>query len=169
MVSLQDRLLAGAIGGIVGTAFMTAAMRRLHWRLPGHERYPLPPREITERALPAEDDEDALQRLSLVSHFAFGAAAGSLMTGSKAGGPLGGGGWGVLVWLVSYMGWAPGLGILRPATDHPPRRNALMLLVHLVWGSVTALTAREMLAAQKTILRGGELGDVPGVSHHRNQ
>jgi hypothetical protein len=32
-----------------------------------------------------------------------------------------------------------GSRILRPATEHPPRRNALMLTAHDVWGSVLGL------------------------------
>jgi putative membrane protein len=28
------------------------------------------------------------------------------------------------------------LGILKPATEHPPRRNALMIAAHLIWGAV---------------------------------
>jgi hypothetical protein len=37
------------------------------------------------------------------------------------------------------MGWLPALGILQPATKHPAQRNALMIVAHLVWGSVTGL------------------------------
>jgi hypothetical protein len=34
------------------------------------------------------------------------------------------------------------LQILTPATDHPKRRNALMVASHLVWGSVTGCLVR---------------------------
>jgi hypothetical protein len=159
---LRGRLIAGAIGGIVGTAAMTAAMRRLHRRLPARERYPLPPREITERATPRLG-EDASADLTVANHFGFGAAAGALMTSARPPGVVGGSLWGVLVWLGSYFGWVPASGILRPASSHPARRNALMILVHLVWGSVAALTAREVLAARATSFGGGALGDAPGV------
>jgi hypothetical protein len=157
---LRGRLIAGAIGGIVGTAAMTAAMRRLHRRLPARERYPLPPREITERTTPGAS-EAASADLTLVNHFGFGAAAGALMAGAGPPGVAGGSLWGVFVWLASYFGWAPATGILRPASSHPARRNALMVLVHLVWGSVAALTAREVLAARATSFAGGELRDAP--------
>lgn len=156
--ALRQRLLAGAVGGIVGTAFMTMAMRRLHAGLPAEERYPLPPREITERVAATGDEVD-LQDMSLASHFGFGAVAGSAMIGAGAVGPLRGAAGGLAVWLGSYLGWIPATDILRPATTHPARRNLLMLLVHLVWGATTALTATEMLIAQKTILRGGALKD----------
>jgi uncharacterized membrane protein YagU involved in acid resistance len=43
---------------------------------------------------------------------------------------------GLGVWVASYLGLMPMLGILRPATRHPARRNALMIAAHLVWGGV---------------------------------
>jgi uncharacterized membrane protein YagU involved in acid resistance len=63
---------------------------------------------------------------------------------------------GVGIWLGSYMGWIPGVGILKPATDHPPRRNLLMLGAHIVWGVATARAMRELVAARETILAEGE-------------
>src|SRR5690606_6335692 len=75
---LSSRVLVGAIAGFVGTAAMTAAMRRMHRRLPPEERYPLPPREISE-AVAAPDGEAEAEDLSLAAHVAFGAAAGSLL------------------------------------------------------------------------------------------
>ena len=33
------------------------------------------------------------------------------------------------------MGLLPAAGILKPATEHPARRNALMIASHLVWGA----------------------------------
>jgi hypothetical protein len=153
---LRGRLIAGAIGGIVGTAAMTAAMRRLHARLPAAERYPLPPREITERTPPARSGA-ASADLTVVNHFAFGAVAGAAMTGSRILGTRAGSLWGLAVWLASYFGWVPAAGILRPASDHPARRNMLMILVHLIWGSVAALTAREVLAARATSFGDGRL------------
>ncbi len=33
----------------------------------------------------------------------------------------------------------PALRILRPATEHPARRTALMIGAHIIWGSVVGL------------------------------
>ena len=41
---------------------------------------------------------------------------------------------GLLVWTLSYFGLLPALGILRPPTEMPMQRNALMLGAHLIWG-----------------------------------
>ncbi len=52
---------------------------------------------------------------------------------------LAGAGFGLAVWAGSYLGWLPAAGILRPATEHPPRRVALMIAAHLVWGASAGL------------------------------
>jgi hypothetical protein len=46
----------------------------------------------------------------------------------------------------------PALGILKPASEHPARRNAVMITAHVVWGAATALALRELLFARRTIL-----------------
>ena len=47
--------------------------------------------------------------------------------------------YGIAVWSVSYLAMLPALGLLKPATKHPARRNTLMILAHLVWGSLTGV------------------------------
>ena len=78
---LRSRLLIGAIAGLAGTLAMTAAMSRLHRRLPKPERYPLTPREIVdsmaEKVERRLSDETALD-LTTAGHFTYGAACGSL-------------------------------------------------------------------------------------------
>jgi uncharacterized membrane protein YagU involved in acid resistance len=57
---------------------------------------------------------------------------------------------GALVWLVSYFGFLPAVGILEPATKHPPSRNALMLAVHLIWGLVVGVFTDTLLSEKKS-------------------
>jgi hypothetical protein len=38
------------------------------------------------------------------------------------------------------------LGILRPATEHPARRNALMIGAHVVWGVALGLIVEQLLS-----------------------
>jgi uncharacterized membrane protein YagU involved in acid resistance len=59
-------------------------------------------------------------------------------------GPLSGAAFGLAVWAGSYLGLLPVLGILRPATEHPARRNALMIASHVVWGAVAGLVLEEL-------------------------
>ena len=164
-LSLSSRLLIGGIAGLVGTMAMTAAMRRLHRRLPEQERYPLTPREIVDsgsRQLGAPLAGEVAKDVTTAAHFAYGAAMGAMIaamnpdpkkrTGAAAG---------AAIWLASYMGWIPAVGLLEPATRHPARRNLLMIGVHLVWGSATAGAIRELRAARETIFKDGPDKDAP--------
>lgn len=164
-LKLGSRLIIGGIAGIAGTMAMTAAMRRLHQRLPAKEQYPLTPREIVDsgaRQLDVELGSEAAKDVTTVAHFAYGAAMGALIAaanpdpGKKAGAAAG-----VAIWLASYMGWIPAVGNLEPATKHPARRNLLMIGVHLVWGSATASAMRELRLARETILKDGPDKDAP--------
>ncbi|WP_445158548.1 hypothetical protein [Halomonas sp. E14] len=141
----MNRYLAGAIGGLLATVPMTLAMEALYRRLPREERYPLPPREITEDMLHKAGLDDALDdkrqgELSLLSHFGYGAITGALypVVCEKVEHPLiYGSGYGVLVWAASYFGWIPALHILAPPNRHPAQRRRLMITAHLVWGAST--------------------------------
>ena len=145
-------LVAGAVAGCVATAPMTVAMTAMHRLLPRAERYPLPPSEITAEVskdvgLDGRIDEREHIALTMATHFAFGTTAGAIygpVARRVNGQPLLSGiGFALLVWTVSYLGWLPAFGILRPATEHPARRNALMIAAHVIWGCVTGLlTAR---------------------------
>ena len=138
------RVLLGLIGGIVATGPMTALMILLHRRLPASERYPLPPREITmklARKAGVEQEMDAEERsaATILSHFAYGAAGGAVYASAFEPRRHGAGKgllFGVLVWVVSYLGWLPAAGVLSPATEHPARRNLLMIAAHVVWGVI---------------------------------
>jgi uncharacterized membrane protein YagU involved in acid resistance len=162
---LSSRLLIGAIAGFAGTLAMTSAMQRLHRRLPRKERYPLTPREIvdsTAEAAGTELPEETAKDVSTAAHFAYGAACGALLAAmnpdtSKRSGAAAG----VAIWVASYMGWIPALNVLEPATKHPPRRNLLMIGVHIAWGAATASAMRELREARETILKGGADRDLP--------
>lgn len=153
-MKLALHLLFGLLGGIVATGPMTIAMIRLHRRLPRYERHPLPPREITSKAIRAVGlgqnlNEEKKAGLTLLNHFAYGGAAGaayilaaSRLPGSPVvKGPL----YGLLVWSVSYLDLLPALHILKPADRHFPERNALMIFVHLIWGLFLSIFVEELL------------------------
>ena len=141
---------------------MTTTMRALHRRLPAQERYPLPPREIIHEVLPEPAErriaEDHRQSMTMAAHFAYGAATGALYALARPPQSAGLGAlYGVLVWGASYLGWIPGARILRPATQHPGRRNGLMLASHLVWGATTAATLHELQCANAEIFASDPL------------
>lgn len=118
--------------------------------MPPQEQYPLPPREIV--AVLAE--ESGLRRfltpaqehaVAVICHYGYGAAAGVLyraLSPPSASTPARGTAFGLALWTISYLGWLPALGILRPATQHPPRRTALMIASHVLWGLALAALVR---------------------------
>lgn len=137
-------LAQGALAGLAATVPMTLAMELLWRRLPENLRYPLPPREIIDRILPEELQkelgETGSQQVTLAAHFGYGAAVGaifSLLTSSRR--PGAGAAYGVAIWASSYLGWIPGAEILRPAWQHPARRNLLMIGAHLIWGAALSI------------------------------
>ena len=152
-----DRVIYGAVAGFCATMAMTAIMRAMHEQLSPGERYPLPPREITETVV-GEVSHSALR--TVLAHFGFGAAAGALFGAMprNASGLV----FGPFVWLVSYFGWVPAGRILTTASSHPPRRNLLMIAAHLVWGVCLEAGTRELERAAHTSFASGPLKDRSG-------
>ena len=79
----MQRVLAGLIGGAIGTAFMTMAMKRMHRELPRGDRYPLPPRrvamELAEKSgLGPPRRERDRKALTIATHYAFGTGMGAV-------------------------------------------------------------------------------------------
>jgi putative membrane protein len=150
----MNSILGGSIAGLVATAPMTAAMAALHRQLPRHERHPLPPREITERvalragAEEAVDTEQERESATWVAHFGYGAATGALygLIARRIPGPPFARGilWGLAVWTGSYLGWLPAAGIRAASTRQPPRREALMVASHVVFGGVTGVVHHQL-------------------------
>jgi uncharacterized membrane protein YagU involved in acid resistance len=145
MAENLNGFLIGAVAGLAATVPMTVMMEIMHRNLPYEEQYPLPPRTITMKAADAVDLKEKMGETerttaTLVSHFAYGAAMGALYAPLRrkirlAPPPLAGACYGLAVWAGSYLGLLPALGVLRPATEHPARRTALMIAAHLVWGA----------------------------------
>ena len=138
------RLLEGAVAGFAATVPMSLSMLVGWTLLPRHEKYHLPPREIlnaiTDRVGIADQmSENQLVAATIASHFAYGALFGSVYASLRRRLPIDsrlmGALFGLAVWVGSYLGWLPALGILRPATQHPWRRNLIMILAHFVWGA----------------------------------
>lgn len=121
--------------------------------LPRRQQYHLPPRMVTEKIaerVGLEDDmtEDQLVGLTIFSHFGYGALFGAVYALYEERVPmhssLKGALTGLAIWIGSYLGWLPALGILRPATRHPWRRNLMMILAHFVWGITLGEVLRKL-------------------------
>lgn len=165
----RSKYIRGAIAGLVATAPMTLAMEGLYRRLPPVEKNPLPPRELTMKVTEAVGVKDQLPQedrfsLTLISHFAYGAASGlayaAIMDQFKLGTLKGrststakGALFGLAVWAGSYLGWIPAIRLMSPAHRHPGRRTALMILVHLIWGGTTGLLSDGLTPRTVTALK----------------
>jgi len=153
------------MAGAIATLPMTLLIRAAHRRLPSDQRYPAPPRELIDSAADAGGvalSEDGARDLTLGAHYAFGAAAGAAIAAVlPRPGVASGAAAGAAVWAGCYLGWIPASGLLKPATEHPGRRNAMMIAAHLVWGGATALALRELYAQRGGIIAAGEDRDVP--------
>jgi putative membrane protein len=145
----------GAVAGLLATVPMTLSMELMHRQLPAREQYPLPPSEIMtvaeEASLRGHLDPPKHTAATLAAHFGYGATAGALYGPLAAPLPLPpalkGSIFGMLLWSGSYLGLLPALGILKPATEHPARRNALMIAAHLVWGAALGALFERMAEA----------------------
>lgn len=139
----MNRILTGGLAGALATLPMTVAMTAMHRTLPEQERYPLPPKQILEQLAGWVElrklNEAELNVLTMLAHVGYGAVAGALYASAGRLGPgnpaVKGVVFGLGVWTTSYLGWLPWAGILTPATEHPARRNGLMIAAHVVWGA----------------------------------
>jgi len=163
--------LLGALSGLAATAPMTGAMKLGHRRLAWRERYALPPRQITMRVartvgVQKHLDQEQRTGATLAAHYGYGATMGAVY-GATLGtaaedspaSTIGkGAAFGMGVWAGSYLGLLPALGLHESATEHPWRRNLLMIGAHVVWGMSLAslfkalhrtVPAREMESSQR--------------------
>jgi uncharacterized membrane protein YagU involved in acid resistance len=140
--------IAGGFAGMLATVPMSLAMLAMRRWLPFSQRYDLPPRQITVRAtrklgIRSHLDHSETSALSVLAHFGYGTATGTLyapLARRIPGPPIAGGiAYGLFVWAASYLGLLPALGLLTPATKHPAQRNVLMIVAHIIWGATLGL------------------------------
>jgi uncharacterized membrane protein YagU involved in acid resistance len=146
--TILRQALIGALAGLGATVPMTVGMEAMFRFLPKRERYPLPPRQIAmaiaeEAGVKDELNSPARTTVTLAAHFGYGAATGAIYAPmaieNRWPSVVSGIGFGLAVWAASYLGLLPAVRLLSPATEHPPRRNALMIMAHMVWGATLGL------------------------------
>lgn len=158
--SLSQKMIQGAVAGLLATIPMTIFMLMAWKRLPQREKYPSPSRLITRNVVkrlesPQKLGNRNLTALTLLLHFLYGALTGSFYGTLEQRIPLHqsvkGSLYGVSVWSGSYLGWIPAFGIASPATKHPWRRNVLMIVAHLIWGTALGVFKRPLDAHPLTV------------------
>lgn len=133
-----------AVGALAGTA-ATAAMST--WMVVA-ERVGVmrgqPPRKVVGRLAPVSDGA-AADGLAVVSHLAYGAAAGAAFGAvplSARVRPAAGVGYGLALWAVGYEGWLPVLGVLPAAHRDRRGRVVTMVVAHALYGAVLGVLSR---------------------------
>jgi uncharacterized membrane protein YagU involved in acid resistance len=151
--------LQGAIAGFIGTIPMTVFMLTTQRFLPHGQRYALPPEIITQELAHRAHvrhhmNKQAVLAATLVSHLGYGATMGLLYTPFARKLPLPaalkGILFGLMVWVGSYLGLLPLLGMWESAYVEPSRRNLMMIGAHAVWGASTGVAARVLMETQAT-------------------
>ena len=142
-IATEERAGEGAAGGAMATLAMSALMLAAG-RIGLMGRYP--PEKLASFTL-ARLGVGPLARwkadgpLAALLHLAFGASLGAAFSllparvRHVAPEPLVGAAFGTLVWLVSYWGWIPTLGVLPPPDRDRADRQISMLVAHWVFGA----------------------------------
>lgn len=98
------------------------------------------------------------QNVSLVAHFAYGAACGILYAWLspkvRVSPVIKGGAYASAVWASGYLGWTR-IFDLRPSAERTPlRRNAMMIAAHFIWGATLAWTENYLQRNDEEALDG---------------
>jgi putative membrane protein len=151
-------IFTAALAGLVASVPMALVMMGLNRYLP-HQRglfsgrpAALPPKQITRRVARKAGAEEIVRPgrawglTTWLAHLGYGAAAASLFPLATGRIPLPamvrGMLYGMAIWTGSYQGWLPAARILPPASEQPGRRNVVMILSHIVWGSLIGLLVK---------------------------
>ncbi len=139
----------GAVAGVVGTVAMSALMLAAgRVGLLGRQ----PPQAIAERAVQVGTGERVPapvgRALGVLTHLAFGGGAGVgyALLPRRLPPPVRGCSWALAIYTAAYQGWVPALGALPPAEKDRRDRVAVMVLAHLVYGTVLAKTEQALRA-----------------------
>lgn len=141
-----------AVGGALATAAMSAVM------LAGSRMGLMPdqpPKRIARAFLPGRKHRPKPGEgvLGAVTHVGFGAVCGTLLAlvcRRRRPPALLGVGYGLAIWLVSYQGWVPRMGILPPISADRPGRPVVMATGHVVYGAVLVLAVNHLNDAART-------------------
>jgi len=135
----------GAVAGTVATLAMSVPMLAASRLGLIHRQAP---EQMTDRVLQriglADDVDSGVARDALAAgnHVAFGAVGGvgfallARRLPPRVPPVAAGVAYGLLVWTVSYAGWAPALRLMPPPAEDEPARPALMVAAHVIYGAV---------------------------------
>lgn len=143
------RIAAGALAGLIASIPMGLVMIGLNRLIMVQ---PEPPKQITQRVARRLGIGNKVRggrtwdAATWAAHLGYGAGTASLYPLITRWLPLPNLLRGIVfamgIWAASYMGWLPAANILPPANKQPARRNVVMILSHILWGSLTGVLTR---------------------------
>ena len=148
-------ILAGLVGGLIAAGAMSVAHKGLvaitsGSRPPDHAQEDDATVKVADGIArwllrrPLTEDEKPGAGESV--HYAFGASVGAVYGGVASVAPrvtvARGLPFGLAVWLGAHVVVVPALGLAPPPTRQPPSKEAVELVLHLVYGAVTELVRR---------------------------
>lgn len=146
MNSFVKGLLCGALATLPMTLVTMVGMKALPAPTPEGEPDEWTPHHLTKKAaeavVPGNLPEEAVFPFSVAGHVAYGSMMGGLYglwRGERSGGAMSGVAFGLGVWAVSYGGWVPMAGLLRPPHREEPNRELRLILAHLTYGAALGL------------------------------
>ncbi len=150
----EQSWIRSAFAGFVATGPMTVFMLTSQRFLPKGQQYTLPPEMLTKDLMRRAHvrwhfSKIQILGVTLVSHFGYGTVVGALYRPLSKKGPLPapvkGALFGIGVWVTSYFGLLPLLGMSASGQKEPGRRNFMMLLAHMLWGTVLGVVAEGLI------------------------
>ena len=142
----KERILAGAVGGLVGTLVLSGL--REAWSRVGLV-FETAPMQVVERAeelgLVNPSSKGGRRLLEAVAHVAYGLGAGmalGLLRRERAGAAeetAVGSALGILVWGAGWSSWLPLTGVHSPPWEQRSAKVLLPVLDHAVYGAAWGL------------------------------
>ena len=142
----------GSIAGAVATTTMTGFMRLTQQT--GFYQKELPPTKVTRAATKTLGVEQFVSSegetlLTGLAHWAFGMVGGAVFgvvskTNNRIPARFGGLVFGLLVWMVSYMGWIPALRILPMPWNERGKHGLMPFIAHVIYGATLGIVVRRL-------------------------
>lgn len=106
--------------------------------------------------LPGAAPSSSFRALWMSGHVLYGAGCGGVFAGlqrllPQAPAWLLGGGFGLLVWGISYLGWVPALRLYPPPERDSAGRMATMVAAHIVFGLTLAEINRRLNERERNV------------------
>ncbi|MDQ4079011.1 MAG: hypothetical protein M3220_22560 [Chloroflexota bacterium] len=152
MRTLTDEMVTGAIGGLAGGMMMTAFMTGATKAGVIDETLPHKVEQYAEEQLDQQEQTDLTQERAfaqgghLVYSAALGALYGALRHSMDDPPPLPTGpAYGLGIYAINLLGIGPQLGITRRPWNEEPTTVGRQIMMHAMFGAVTALAQEELL------------------------